>query len=237
MRKLQPEGRHRPVAADDPMYRGAVRGVLVTRVRLDRVDGKAKLGQNRRPEEIAAVLAELWRRGAPGDPRAVELVRAANPDAPAPPIFRAPAGARLSCALDEHDVEGALALVAGAYWNEGVPPGRIARAHLGAQAWVGAHDDAGALVATARAVSDGAKWAWVYDVAVAPAWRARGLGAATMRLLLDHPAVRGAAAVRLQTRDAHPFYERLGFERRPSAPSPHGSTEMELRRALPAAAV
>jgi ribosomal protein S18 acetylase RimI-like enzyme len=68
------------------------------------------------------------------------------------------------------------------------------------------------LVATARANSDGARHAYVADVAVAPEYRGRGLGDAVVRLLLEHPAVRGAGLVRLATADAQPFYERFGFE-------------------------
>jgi ribosomal protein S18 acetylase RimI-like enzyme len=51
----------------------------------------------------------------------------------------------------------------------------------------------------------------VHDVVVAPAFRGRGIGRAVMTLLLDHPAVRGALAVRLETRDADTFYRKLGF--------------------------
>jgi ribosomal protein S18 acetylase RimI-like enzyme len=55
---------------------------------------------------------------------------------------------------------------------------------------------------------------------VAPAWRRRGLGAAVMRLLLDHPRVRHAAAVRLQTMDAQPLYRKLGFVDASEVPPP-----------------
>jgi nitroimidazol reductase NimA-like FMN-containing flavoprotein (pyridoxamine 5'-phosphate oxidase superfamily)/GNAT superfamily N-acetyltransferase len=228
MKKYQPEGGHVPISADHPLYRKAVDGVAVLAVSLERLDGKAKLAQNRRPEEVAKLLELLWRRGAPGDARAVDLVRAHNPLA-RPAFLACPEGARLLCAPTQ--VDEAAALLRDSYWNVGVPDERIARAQLGATAWVGAADERGRLVATARAISDGAKWAAVFDVMIAPEWRGRGLGEAVMRLLLDHPAVRSARRVWLGTRDAQTFYARFGFvEGRMIPPRPFATTEMVLTR-------
>lgn len=229
MEKHQPEGGYRPITADDPLYRGAVRGIGVVKLPIARIDGKAKLGQNRKPEEIARVLAFLWRRGGPGDLRALELVRAANPEAEVPAFLRGPAGARMVCTLGPDDVAAACDLLAGAYWNEDVSRDRLAAAHLGSQAWIGARDEAGALIATARACADGAKFAYLFDVMIAPGWRGRGLGRALVAMLLDHPAVRGARRVGLGTRDAQEFYRPFGFTERPAG----GSVQMMLERAEP----
>jgi len=214
MRRLQPEGRHRPVAADDPMYREVVAGLLIAGVRLDDVRGKDKRGQGKRPALVRRVLDGLWERGAPGDLAALESIREARPDV-AVPRFEAP-GASLHVQGGERWAHAAAQAVADAYWNAptdgfaGHPVDRLAAAHLDSSAWVFAvHDDV--LVATARATGDGAKAAWVYDVWVAPDRRGTGLGTAVMRLLLDHPAVRRASRVHLATRDAGPFYARLGF--------------------------
>jgi ribosomal protein S18 acetylase RimI-like enzyme len=233
MAKYQAEGGHVPVEAGHPLYERAVRGVLVVRVRPERVDGKAKLGQNRRPEELVRVIEALWARGHPGDAAAVDLVREANPGVPPPSFLEAPPGARLVCACGPADLEGAVLLVEAEYWNEGRARETVARAFLGSAAWVGAKDDTGALVATARAVGDGAKVAWVYDVAVRRDWRGRGLGPAVLRLLLDHPAVRRAELVRLRTRDAHGLYRHFGFvDAADLPPLPFPSTEMALARGL-----
>ena len=59
MKKYQPEGGHEPIRADDPLYRKAVAGLLVAGMKLDRVACKAKLGQNRKPEERTRVLEHL----------------------------------------------------------------------------------------------------------------------------------------------------------------------------------
>jgi nitroimidazol reductase NimA-like FMN-containing flavoprotein (pyridoxamine 5'-phosphate oxidase superfamily)/ribosomal protein S18 acetylase RimI-like enzyme len=232
MERFQPEGGHAPITADDPRYRAAVAGILIARLPLARVDGKAKLAQNRKPEEVRAIVEQLWRRGLPGDARAAERVRAANPAAPDPAFLAAPPGLRLALALDERDLAAAVELVAGLYWNTDVERAVIASSHLAATAWVGARDAQGRLCATARAVSDGAKCAWIYDVAVAPPLRGRGLGRALMALLLDHPQVRGALRVRLTTRDAMAFYERLGFARLVALPGERVEMIRERGRAM-----
>ena len=84
MEKLQPEGGYAPISRPDgsydPMYRASVRGLLVAGVRIaDNLTGKAKLAQNRKPAELAELLTSLWQRGAAGDLRALELIRAATP--------------------------------------------------------------------------------------------------------------------------------------------------------------
>lgn len=227
MEKYQPEGGHIKIAADDPRYTKAVAGILIVAVSLAQLDAKFKLGQNRRSDEMAHILAELWRRGHADDPAAIDILRAANPSTPDPEFLRAPPGARLCCAVQAHDATAAAALLADTYWNVDVPSDRIARAHLGASAWVGAHDEHGHLIASARAVGDGAKWVDIRDVIVAPPWRGRGLGDAVVRLLLDHPFVRRAHAVHLHTLDAQRFYSRLGFTAAPV----NTNTAMRLLRA------
>jgi ribosomal protein S18 acetylase RimI-like enzyme len=144
-----------------------------------------------------------------------------------------PGGTRLVCELAEAEVLAAAALVAGEYWNVGVEPERLARAMRGSTVLVGALDPEGRLVATARALSDGARSAWVGDVCVAKEWRGKGLGQAVVGLLLEHPRVRDADRVRLNTRDAQDLYARFGFvdtqkEQRDKKAQP--STEMVLRR-------
>jgi GNAT superfamily N-acetyltransferase len=128
------------------------------------------------------------------------------------------AGVRLQVAMGtgtvarvDDVVAQVVALLRGAYWNDQFGDDDIARAHRGSQAWVGATDDAGVVIATARAISDGGKYAWIYDVMVAEPWRGKGLGGALVRLLVDHPAVRGARRMCLGTKDAHAVYRPFGF--------------------------
>ena len=71
----------------------------------------------------------------------------------------------------------------------------------------------------------------IYDVIVAPEWRRRSLGRTLVRLLLDHPAVRGASQVRLGTRDAQRLYAGFGFVPRDQLPPrAYPTTEMVLDR-------
>lgn len=235
MEKLQPEGGHIPITADHPHYKGPVNGLLVAGVRLERITGKAKLAQNRKPPEIAGLLTSLWRRGLPGDARTLELIRAANPAAPTPPFLAAPPtaeGVTLHAWFPPDAADDVATLLAGEYWNTGAfSHDEIRRAHASGNPWVGARDGDGRVIASARAISDGSKLAWIYDVIVAPAWRGSGLGQAVTRLLLDHPAVRGARRVLLGTRDAQSLYARFGFVDRDRLP-PRGfaTTEMVLIR-------
>jgi GNAT superfamily N-acetyltransferase/nitroimidazol reductase NimA-like FMN-containing flavoprotein (pyridoxamine 5'-phosphate oxidase superfamily) len=222
MERFQPEGGYRPITAGDPMYASAVKGILVMGVSLADLDGKSKLAQNKKPEEVTRIVEQLWRRGRAGDARAVDRVLDANPAAPRPAFLEAPEGARFRVALEGDDarfLEEAIDMLLPTYWNVGVSRDQLARAHLSSQAWVGAVDDDERLVASARALSDGAKWATIYDVVVREDWRGKGVGTAMVRLLLDHPAVRGAKKITLRTKDAQGVYAKLGFTTRPASTS------------------
>ena len=212
MERYQPEGGHAPIAHDDPRYTKSVAGLFIAGVSLDRLDGKGKLAQNRTPQAIAAIIERLWERGDRGDARAAALVMRANPKVPRGSRFVGPHGTTLEPSLEAHDLHDAVTLVRDEYWNAGrFDDERIARAHRESAAWVAARSPDGAIIATARAVSDGVKFAYIADVAVRSEWRGRGVGAALMGLLLDHPMLRHAARVELATRDAMTFYERFGF--------------------------
>jgi nitroimidazol reductase NimA-like FMN-containing flavoprotein (pyridoxamine 5'-phosphate oxidase superfamily) len=74
MERLQPEGGYRPLDPHDALYAAELRSVLVLRVRPERVDGKAKLGQNRTPEERRRIVEGLRRRRAAGDEAAIAAI-------------------------------------------------------------------------------------------------------------------------------------------------------------------
>jgi len=232
--RWQAPGRHLPITARHPLYRGELEGTLVLRVDLARVDGKDKLLQNRQPEEVTRILAGLWERGQPGDPAAIEAIRAANPAAPPPPFLAAPEGLRLSVALGDGDAEQAEELLAGEYWWCDRPPALIGAAQRASTAWVGAHDRAGRVMAMARAVADGCE-AGIHDVVVERSWRGKGLGTRIFQLILDHPAVRRVIRVHLATRDAQPFYARFGFVDAGASRRWPTSSDMVLERGAAAA--
>lgn len=211
MERYQPEGRHVPIEPDHPLYAGVVAELLVVRIRPSRLVGKAKLGQHKGQRTIERALEGLWRRGGPGDLRALRIIREAHPARPVLPWMRGPGSLVFEVAPDAREVDAAVALVEGEYWNVGVDPSRIRGAHLASPAWIVAKDPAGRVVATARAMGDDHKAAMIFDVAVTPERRGQGLGQALMALVLEHPHVRGARRVLLGTRDAQGFYAKLGF--------------------------
>jgi N-acetylglutamate synthase-like GNAT family acetyltransferase/nitroimidazol reductase NimA-like FMN-containing flavoprotein (pyridoxamine 5'-phosphate oxidase superfamily) len=212
MEKFQPEGGHAPITHGDDRYRKPVAGVAVWALALDALDGKWKLGQNRTSAYIETVVARLWERGQRGDARAIELVLRANPAVDRPAVLRGPEGITLHPYADPSELDETLALLRDEYWNKDrFDDASIRTAHHRSSAWMLARDASGAVVGTARAVSDGEKYAYIGDVAVRADHRARGVGAALMKALLDHPSLRRARRVELATRDAMSFYERLGF--------------------------
>jgi GNAT superfamily N-acetyltransferase/nitroimidazol reductase NimA-like FMN-containing flavoprotein (pyridoxamine 5'-phosphate oxidase superfamily) len=219
MEKMQPEGRHVPITAHDPLYRGPVAKLAICRLVPERMIGVRKLGQERTDDEIRTVVSCLWERGGDGDLAAIEMVRATHRSQPH--FRRTIDGFVPRCFPSPRDIESAVALVQDAYWNAGrFSVDDLTRAHRGSPAWVGLERD-GRLVATARAITDRAKRSWVYDVAVEPAFQRRGVGRALMELMLDHPAVR-RTDVWLTTRDAMTFYAELGFVETSTEPASRG---------------
>jgi nitroimidazol reductase NimA-like FMN-containing flavoprotein (pyridoxamine 5'-phosphate oxidase superfamily) len=79
MEKYQPGGGYRPIAPDAPLYRGALRGVGVFRVRTESWTGKVKFGQNE-PERLRRIfVARLRERGAPVDLATADEIEATLP--------------------------------------------------------------------------------------------------------------------------------------------------------------
>jgi nitroimidazol reductase NimA-like FMN-containing flavoprotein (pyridoxamine 5'-phosphate oxidase superfamily)/GNAT superfamily N-acetyltransferase len=215
MTRMQPEGGHAPVHADDPRYRNALAGISVLGLVRPEVVGKSALGQRYTPAVRGQVLQALWRRGSPDDLRAIDRIVEAAPPDPWPAFLRGADGVRFRYDASAAARDDLLELLAAQYWNEGVSGERIVAAARASAAWVGAwHGDR--LIGTARAISDGAKLAYLMDVAVHPAHQRRGVGGAMVDRLLDHPAVRGARRVELHTRDAAPLYASRGFGLTPS---------------------
>jgi ribosomal protein S18 acetylase RimI-like enzyme/predicted FMN-binding regulatory protein PaiB len=234
MQRFQPEGRHVPIDVDHPewerLYRKPVAGLLIAGVVPERVTGKFKLGQERTPEQFCGLIEGLWRRGRPGVDAAIETCRQFHPERPLPEFLRGPDDSELCTRLGARDVASVVAMLRGQYWNVDWNDSQIAGSLLGSSAWVGARDRKGRVIASARAVGDGAKIATIYDVVVAEDWRGRGLGTRVLELLLDHPALRGVGRVDLATRDAQELYRKLGFvERTPR------STQMSRANCYPCA--
>ncbi|GGQ82188.1 GNAT family N-acetyltransferase [Couchioplanes azureus] len=67
-------------------------------------------------------------------------------------------------------------------------------------------------VAVARAVTDGATFAWICDVFVDVGHRGRGLGGWLVDSILEDLSAVGVPRFLLATKDAHEVYRRSGFE-------------------------
>ncbi|GGG51533.1 pyridoxamine 5'-phosphate oxidase family protein [Paenibacillus radicis (ex Gao et al. 2016)] len=75
MVKLQPEGGHKPILADDPAYRGNVKGVAVVRIDVEHLTAKFKFAQNKNEEEKAPIVEGLRERGGELDSETIGLMQ------------------------------------------------------------------------------------------------------------------------------------------------------------------
>jgi nitroimidazol reductase NimA-like FMN-containing flavoprotein (pyridoxamine 5'-phosphate oxidase superfamily) len=74
MRKLQPEGGHEPITAQDPGYRASLAGVAVLEMTVARQSGKFALGQMFSEDRRASVVTLLKERGQPRDLETLEAM-------------------------------------------------------------------------------------------------------------------------------------------------------------------
>jgi GNAT superfamily N-acetyltransferase len=97
-----------------------------------------------------------------------------------------------------------------AYWARGRTRAAVERS-LANSTCFGLYNPAGEQVGLARVVTDGATFAWLCDVYLAPPVRGQGLGSwlvdTARRWVLDA----GVPRIVLATADAHAVYARLGF--------------------------
>ncbi|NYF56458.1 GNAT family N-acetyltransferase [Micromonospora purpureochromogenes] len=96
-----------------------------------------------------------------------------------------------------------------AYWALGRSRETVARAFAGSIPF-GVYSDGGQ-AAVARVITDGATFAYLCDVYVAPAERGRGLGTWLATAVRDHLAGLGVCRILLATNDAHGVYAKAGF--------------------------
>ena len=96
------------------------------------------------------------------------------------------------------------------YWAAGRAHDVVARSIAGSLPYSVWHGDT--QVAFARAVTDGATFAWICDVFVATPHRGRGLGQWLVDTIVADLSAAGADRFLLATRDAQDVYRRSGFE-------------------------
>ena len=79
--------------------------------------------------------------------------------------------------------------------------------------------ESGRQLGYARAITDGATFAWIADVFVDPAARGRGVGKRIMGGIIDDLKPLGLKRTALFTEDAQGLYEQFGFEQLKDAQS------------------
>jgi GNAT superfamily N-acetyltransferase len=114
------------------------------------------------------------------------------------------------------DVAAIHAFLRDSYWARGVPLEVVRRAIAGSLCFGlyelgGGAAGGGTQVGFARAITDGATFAYLGDVYVLPAHRGRGLSKWLMECIRVHPALQGLRRWALVTRDAHGLYRQYGF--------------------------
>jgi GNAT superfamily N-acetyltransferase len=107
------------------------------------------------------------------------------------------------------DLDAVHAFLSTSYWAEGIPRDLLARALRGSLCFGLYEGDR--QVGLARAITDGATFAYLCDVYVLPGWRGRGLGTWLMECVMGHPDLQGLRRFSLVTRDAHELYRPFGF--------------------------
>jgi GNAT superfamily N-acetyltransferase len=95
------------------------------------------------------------------------------------------------------------------YWAKGRGLEVVERSIAGSLCY-SVHDDA-RQAAFARAVTDGATFAWICDVFVEQPHRGRGLGTWLVESIVADLMAVGVQRFVLATRDAHEIYRRCGF--------------------------
>jgi GNAT superfamily N-acetyltransferase len=109
------------------------------------------------------------------------------------------------------DVAAIHAYLTRSYWSPGIPKAVVEKAIAGSLCF-GLFSEQGNQVGFARAITDGASFAYLADVYVLEEHRGKGLGKWMVETILAHPSLQGLRRILLATRDAHELYARFGFE-------------------------
>jgi GNAT superfamily N-acetyltransferase len=89
----------------------------------------------------------------------------------------------------------------------------------------------GALIGFGRVVGDGVLYHYLQDIIVHPDWRGKGVGRLIVEALLDEVrliAPKGATIGLMSANGKDAFYEKFGFERRPTGQLGAGMTQFVL---------
>jgi GNAT superfamily N-acetyltransferase len=107
------------------------------------------------------------------------------------------------------DLERVTEWLATSYWAGWAPPEITRRSWERASVVLGLYHD-GVMIGGARALTDFARFAYLSDVYVEPAYRGHGLGRWLVQTMIDHPEIGNVRWV-LHTDNAQGFYREFGF--------------------------
>ena len=109
------------------------------------------------------------------------------------------------------DLSAVHAYLTRSYWSPGIPRAVVEKAVAGSLCF-GLFSERGNQVGFARAITDGATFAYLADVYVLEEHRGKGLGKWIVETILTHPSLQGLRRILLATRDAHSLYAQFGFQ-------------------------
>src|SRR5580765_2262077 len=108
------------------------------------------------------------------------------------------------------DVAAIHAYLTRSYWSPGIPRAVVEKAIAGSLCF-GLFSEQRNQVGFARAITDGATFAYLADVYVLEEHRGKGLGKWIVETILAHPSLQGLRRILLSTRDAHNLYAQFCF--------------------------
>lgn len=111
---------------------------------------------------------------------------------------------------DRLDVDAVHAFLTTAYWCQGIPKDRVAKA-LANSLCFGLYHRGDEQVGLSRVVTDHATYAYLCDVYVLESHRGNGLGHWMVECVMTHPELQDLRRFTLATRDAHGIYAAFGF--------------------------
>jgi GNAT superfamily N-acetyltransferase len=112
--------------------------------------------------------------------------------------------------IENTDFARVTQMLSASYWVPGITADKLQTAFENSAAVVAAYDG-GYQMGCCRAVSDKMRFAYIMDVFVDEAYRRKGIGQQMLRFLLAAPELESVRHICLLTRDAHKFYEKVGF--------------------------
>lgn len=132
--------------------------------------------------------------------------------------------------VEDIPIEQLQGLMRETFWGATRPTEQVRRLLVDSNIVMGALES-GQLIGFARAISDGAAYAWIFDMIVTKSRRQCGVASLLLQSLLSHPRIACVPKIRLDTSDAQLFYAKFGFEIIAIGTAQYpGQVTMELKR-------